>query len=252
MSLTVAWLMERPTGMSEEQFEHWYLNTHADVAKRGPGLQRYTVNRLWAEPNQRCDSTVFRVAQLWWPSADVATASFNSPEGMATFGDGVIHAGLAYTKAVALTHDRQLPVARPARFDIVAGGFADSADGTITKVLCYGVARERDAIDELVAEYASRFADLGSDERVRQHVVGTSRGDVVRPGNITIPAAKDTVCDWSLELWFDDAASAEAFLDGPAFASAWDWLGARAAMSFIGVFCSQELFFSTPALAFRP
>jgi uncharacterized protein (TIGR02118 family) len=246
MSLTVAWLMERPAGLTETDFEEWYLDVHAVVAKRGPGLQRYTVNRLWTEPNRRSDSTVFRIAQLWWASADAATASFNSFEGMATFGDGVINSGLAYTKGIALTHDRQLPVTTPACFDIVTGGFAGSDDGTITKVMAYGAARD----SGLVEAYAARFGELGLDDRVRQHILGAGRGEVIRPGRISVPAPHDVVHDWSLELWFDDAATAEAFLDESAFAEAWAWLDGHSSTSFLGVFCSQELFFSTPAIAF--
>lgn len=241
MNLNVTWLFERPAGVDEDAFENWYLGQHAPLAKRLPGLRRYTVNRLARDADLET-SPVFRVAQLVWDDAASASDAFNSPDGLATVGDGAVHAGLGYTWAMALTRDAALPVARPAVFDVIAGGFQGSADGTITKVLAYGTAA---APPE---EYAADCAHLGEDPRLRQHVVGTGQGDVVRVGSMSFPAPGDSVCTWSVEWWFDDADDADAFLaDAPA-RRAVQRLEQRSDRFFLGVFTSQELYRSVDAL----
>ena len=37
-------LLKRPTGMSLEEFHQWWLNEHATLVKRFPGLKKYAIN----------------------------------------------------------------------------------------------------------------------------------------------------------------------------------------------------------------
>jgi uncharacterized protein (TIGR02118 family) len=236
--------MERPGTLTEEQFESWYLDTHAAVARRMPRLRRYGVGRLVAEPNPYVDSTAFRVAQLYWDSVEDCTADFNTMEGFATFGDGTVHtAGAAYVTAMALTRDESLPVRTPAVFDVVTGEFRGAA--TIVKAMAYG--RSRDGDDALIEKYRATFGDLGDEPTVRTHVVGTGERGRIRPGNLVVPGPDDVVHDWSVELWFDDAAAAEAFLASDRFGQARALLEEGSTDFYLGVLLSQELFFSVPA-----
>jgi uncharacterized protein (TIGR02118 family) len=244
VTVTVAWLMERPTTLTEEEFEHWYLDIHAAVARRMPRLRRYNVARLVAEPNPWADSTTFRIAQLYWDSVEDCTTDFNTMEGFATFGDGTVHTkGAAYVTAMALTNDVALPVRSPAVFDVVAGGFR--GNGTIVKVMAYG--RSRDGDGALIDAYATKFGDLGEDSSVRAHVVGSADPGRIRPGHLVVPGPDDRVHDWSLELWFDDAEAAEAFLASERFGEARALLEGGSTDFFLGVFPAQELFVSVPA-----
>ena len=244
MPVTVAWLMERPTTLTEDQFEAWYLDVHAAVARRMTRLRRYGVGRLVAEPNPHADSSTFRVAQLCWDSVDDCTADFNTMEGFATFGDGTVHtAGAAYVNAMALTRDVSLPVRSPAVFDVVTGGFR--GDGLIVKVMAYGRSRAGD--ETLVDAYAAQFENLGDDPTVRAHVVGSGEPRPIRPGNLVVPGPDDVVHDWSIELWFDDTAAAETFIASERFQEARSLLEAGSTEFFLGVFLSQELFLSVPA-----
>jgi hypothetical protein len=236
--------MERPTTLTEEQFERWYLDVHAAVARRMPRLRRYGVGRLVAEPNPYSDSTTFRVAQLCWDTVEDCTTDFNTMEGFATFGDGTVHtSGAAYVNAMALTRDVPLPVRDPAVFDLVTSAFR--RDGTIVKAMAYG--RSRDGDGALIDAYAATFAGLGQDPAVRTHVVGSAEPGRIRPGHLVVPGPDDVVHDWSVELWFDDAGAADQFLTSERFGEARAMLEEGSSDFFLGVFLSQELFFSVPA-----
>ncbi len=245
MGLTVAWLMAPPATLNLDAFEEWYLGTHAEVARRLPGLRRYAVSRLLGEPGPPDASKVFRVAQLCWADVTSATEAFNSFEGMATIGDGVAHAGLAYTSWMALTRDRSLPVAAPATFDLVTGGFR-SDDGQVVKLLAYGAGASPDVLDAYVREYGGA-GGLGEHPLLRQHVVGEPDPQPIRVGLLTMPDGEVRVADWSLEWWFDSVEDADTMMASPAYQRAWAALLAGTSEVFRGLFLSQELFTSVPA-----
>ena len=79
-------ILKRPPDWSREKFRDWWLNEHAGIAKKLPGLRRYTVHpptedfnavtgKLDDEPSQ--DGLAF----LWFDDKAAAEAAFASPEG---------------------------------------------------------------------------------------------------------------------------------------------------------------------------
>lgn len=118
-------------------------------------------------------------------------------------GDGSANMGLApgTLPAVALAEDIQLEVAQPAAVSTVGRGYRNSDNGTIVKFVAYGLAKEPDSMGSW---YRDSFAELGQDDRVREHVFGTTVGKKVQVGYlITLPAEHQQSYDWLLELWFD-------------------------------------------------
>jgi uncharacterized protein (TIGR02118 family) len=67
-------------------FEAYYFGTHVPLAKKMPGVKKYTVNRgpLAAAAGQ---PPYFFMAELEFDSMDALQASFGSPEGAAAAGD---------------------------------------------------------------------------------------------------------------------------------------------------------------------
>lgn len=79
-------LLKRPAHWSREHFQSWWLEEHAQIAQKLPGLRRYTIHRptesfdpvsgtLTGEPSQ--DGLAF----LWFDDKASAQAAFASPEG---------------------------------------------------------------------------------------------------------------------------------------------------------------------------
>ncbi|MET0547038.1 MAG: EthD family reductase [Caulobacterales bacterium] len=87
-------VLKRPDHWSREKFRTWWLEEHAEIAKKLPGLRRYTVHppahafnpvsgALDGEPSH--DGLAF----LWFDDKAAAEAAFASPEGehdRVTFG----------------------------------------------------------------------------------------------------------------------------------------------------------------------
>jgi uncharacterized protein (TIGR02118 family) len=69
-------LLKRPDGMSLEEFHHWWLNEHALLVKRFPGLKKYAIN-LAASADQRYDG----MAEVWFESKEDFDKIFSTAEG---------------------------------------------------------------------------------------------------------------------------------------------------------------------------
>ena len=70
----------------------------------------------------------------------------------------------------------QFDVAQPAEFSTFRRGYRARPDGTITKLIAFGMAKDRAGIKDW---YAKRFAGLGQDPLVREHVFGTTVGKTI-------------------------------------------------------------------------
>jgi uncharacterized protein (TIGR02118 family) len=79
-------MLKRPPHWTRAQFRKWWLEDHAEIARKLPGLRRYTVyppsdafnpvtGALDGEPDQ--DGLAF----LWFEDKEAAEAAFASPEG---------------------------------------------------------------------------------------------------------------------------------------------------------------------------
>lgn len=239
--ISLNWVMVLPPGMSAEQFDRWYLGVHTRYGKASLGIVRYVVNRALATQPAPCQGAVYRVAQEYWNDWAALEACWNSPSGHAVLGDGLANIGLdpATIPAIALTEDRRLEVAAPANFSTVARGYRSRADGTLVKFLAYGMAKRKDA---LASWYAERYAGLGRDPRLREHVFGTGVGRTLKIGYLaTLPGPQQKSYDWVLELWFDQRADAAAFLQSAAFLSMWSALQGESSETLAALFRGQEM-----------
>jgi len=80
-----------PAGLSESDFESWYIDKHVPDAQRIPGLRRYTINRVI--PEERANSRFYRMAELSFDSIEIARAAFESDEWKYAFADAKAYIG---------------------------------------------------------------------------------------------------------------------------------------------------------------
>ena len=78
-------LLKKKTDFTDEQFTTYWLETHALLAKKMPGLRRYVVNVVMAPPNKEPDYN--GVVELWFDNVTDMKNAFSSPEGQATQKD---------------------------------------------------------------------------------------------------------------------------------------------------------------------
>ncbi len=78
-------MVRRKQSMTHEQFvDHW-LNVHAELCKKLPGMRRYSVNLIAPEfvPVLGYDG----FSELWFDSAEALQAALVSPEGKTLLSD---------------------------------------------------------------------------------------------------------------------------------------------------------------------
>jgi uncharacterized protein (TIGR02118 family) len=81
----VRFLVVYETPADPEAFDLHYREVHIPLAKKLPGLRRYTVSRNAAPV--RGGEPFYLVAELDWDDMDALRAAFASPEGQATARD---------------------------------------------------------------------------------------------------------------------------------------------------------------------
>jgi len=81
-------ILKRPEGVSLEKFHQWWLEEHATLVKRFPGLKKYTIN-LATNGDQRYDG----VAEVWFENKEAFEKIFSSPEGQAARQSATSHSG---------------------------------------------------------------------------------------------------------------------------------------------------------------
>jgi len=67
-------------------FEDHYANTHLPLAAKIPKVKNFEASRVVGTPDGG-DPPFYRVAELWFDSAEEMQASLGSEEGQATTGD---------------------------------------------------------------------------------------------------------------------------------------------------------------------
>jgi|EndMetStandDraft_6_1072998.scaffolds.fasta_scaffold741427_2 uncharacterized protein (TIGR02118 family) len=82
--LKVISLLKRKDETSPEAFADWLLNHHAPLARKIPGLRRYTINVL-ASGADRTGADA--VNEMWYDSDEARLAGMGSPEGKAAGAD---------------------------------------------------------------------------------------------------------------------------------------------------------------------
>jgi uncharacterized protein (TIGR02118 family) len=79
-------ILKRPEGMSLEAFHQWWLQEHATLVKKFPGLKKYAIN-LATSADQRYDG----VAEVWFESKEALEKVFSTPEGQAARQSATSH-----------------------------------------------------------------------------------------------------------------------------------------------------------------
>ena len=78
-------ILRKKEGMSHDAFvDHW-LNKHAVLCAKLPGLRRYSVNLVDRERFPKFGYDGF--SELWFDSEDALVAAFASPEGKTLLAD---------------------------------------------------------------------------------------------------------------------------------------------------------------------
>jgi uncharacterized protein (TIGR02118 family) len=81
-------ILKRPAGMSLAAFHQWWLEEHATLVKRFPGLKKYAIN-LTTTDDQRYDG----VAEVWFDNKEDLEKVFSSPEGQTARHSATSHSG---------------------------------------------------------------------------------------------------------------------------------------------------------------
>ncbi len=80
-------LLTRREGDTPEEFRHWWLEEHAPLARRLPGLRRLVFNL--ADGDAGYDG----VSELWFDSRDAFDAAYASEIGQQVAADSLAHVG---------------------------------------------------------------------------------------------------------------------------------------------------------------
>ena len=72
-------LLRKREDLSTQEFQAYWLGTHTAIARRLPGLRRYSVNLIDRE--QFPESSYDGFSELWFDSLEAFHAAFASPEG---------------------------------------------------------------------------------------------------------------------------------------------------------------------------
>jgi uncharacterized protein (TIGR02118 family) len=81
-------ILKRPNGVSVEAFQRWWLEDHATLVKRFPGLKKYAIN-LTTSGDQRYDG----VAEVWFDDKEDLERVFSTPEGQTARQSATSHSG---------------------------------------------------------------------------------------------------------------------------------------------------------------
>ena len=78
-------LMKKKDSLTDQEFAKYWLENHAPLAKKMPGLRKYVVNVVRRPPNREPDYD--GVVELWFDDTGSMKKAFTSTEGLATQKD---------------------------------------------------------------------------------------------------------------------------------------------------------------------
>ncbi|HEU5192886.1 MAG TPA: EthD domain-containing protein [Methylomirabilota bacterium] len=94
-------LLTRKPGLTHEQFMRHWVEIHAPLALRVPGIRRYVQTHLLEERTRpdipSSDFEIDGVAELWYDDHDSMRRALASPEGKALYADGALFIGQVKT-----------------------------------------------------------------------------------------------------------------------------------------------------------
>ena len=79
-------LVHRRPDMDEESFHKYWSGTHANIARKMPGLRRYIQHHAAPEPDGSSPA-YDGFAEMWWDDDAALEKSLSSEEGKATLAD---------------------------------------------------------------------------------------------------------------------------------------------------------------------
>lgn len=84
-------LLRRPEHEPLGEFHRWWLEVHAPLAKKIPGLRKYVVSLV--ESVMAGDSDWDGIAELWFDDEAALRAAFETPEAKVASDDTIAHTG---------------------------------------------------------------------------------------------------------------------------------------------------------------
>ncbi len=78
-------MVQRKKSLTREQFVTHWLTVHAELCKKLPGMQRYSVNLVADEHVAALGYDGF--SELWFASREALNAALSSPEGKTLLAD---------------------------------------------------------------------------------------------------------------------------------------------------------------------
>jgi uncharacterized protein (TIGR02118 family) len=90
-------LLIRKDGMTREQFVRHWVDVHAPLAHKVPGLRRYVQSHILEDRKRpdipTLDVDVDGVAEVWYDDREAMVRALASPEGKALHADGALFIG---------------------------------------------------------------------------------------------------------------------------------------------------------------
>jgi uncharacterized protein (TIGR02118 family) len=102
-------LLTRKAGLTHEEFMRHWVEIHAPLARKVPGIRRYVQTHLLEERKRpdipSSDIEIDGVAELWYDDQESMRQALASPEGKALYADGALFIGRVKTYT---TEERQI------------------------------------------------------------------------------------------------------------------------------------------------
>lgn len=94
-------LLTRKSGLTHEQFMRHWVEIHAPLALKVPGIRRYVQTHLLEERTRpdipSSDVEIDGIAELWYDDGESMRRAIGSPEGKALYADGALFIGRVKT-----------------------------------------------------------------------------------------------------------------------------------------------------------
>ena len=102
-------LLTRKAELTHEEFMRHWVEIHAPLARKVPGIRRYVQTHLLEERKRpdipSSDVEIDGIAELWYDDQESMRKALASPEGKALYADGALFIGRVKTYT---TEERQI------------------------------------------------------------------------------------------------------------------------------------------------
>jgi len=97
--IKLVYCITKKTGMTDEEFFHYWKNIHGPIGARIPGLRKLVQSHRCIIPGDKRKAAYDGMAELWFSDAEALLAARQSPEWQASTEDEVNfidHSKVAY------------------------------------------------------------------------------------------------------------------------------------------------------------